>query len=99
MNPDSLYEKAQEAADFLKLISHPHRLMLLCALVEKPCNVSELIEKIGIAQTTMSNHLSALRDANIVCYTRERRTLVYQICSEQTETLLNTIYSIYCEDS
>lgn len=99
LDADALHQSAQKAAELLKMISHPHRLLLLCKLTERPCNVTELIEKVGITQTAMSNHLSLLREANIVRFTRERRTLVYQICSPETQQILDTIYQIYCEDS
>lgn len=91
-----LIEKATEASTLLKTISHPHRLMVCCALVENPCSVSELIDIVGISQTAMSNHLSALRQANIVDFTRDHRTLTYRLKDPKIDIILNAIHHIYC---
>lgn len=57
---------AEEASGMLKLIAHPHRLMILCLLSERERNVSELVEAIGINQTAVSNHLAKLRSEGVI---------------------------------
>ncbi|MCC2104060.1 MAG: winged helix-turn-helix transcriptional regulator, partial [Hyphomicrobiales bacterium] len=42
-----MVEKAREASDFLKALSHESRLLLLCALSEGECSVGELENILG----------------------------------------------------
>lgn len=91
-----MLEQADEVSQLLKLIANKHRLMALCALVEQPRNVTELIAIVGIAQTSMSNHLAMLREANIVDFKRDHRTLTYFIKNDKLHRLLATLHDLYC---
>ncbi|NLY65337.1 MAG: winged helix-turn-helix transcriptional regulator [Alcaligenaceae bacterium] len=89
---------AENAARFLKLIAHPHRLLILCILLEGERNVTELTKLVGISQTSMSNHLAKLRSENVVDFTREQRTLTYRLNSANAEPIIAALYKIYCAD-
>lgn len=91
-----IFQQADEASQLLKLISHPHRLMILCALLEKPYNVSALTELVGISQTAMSNHLAKLRSERLVEFTREHRTLTYRLSNPKVEVIIQALQEIYC---
>jgi ArsR family transcriptional regulator len=63
-------------ANILKSIAHPSRLFIVEKLAEKPHSVTELTELIGVDTSTVSKHLSILRNAGII--TDERRgVMVY----------------------
>ena len=91
-----MFDNASKAGKLLKVISHPHRLMILCALLEGKKNVTELTEVIGISQTAMSNHLARLRSEGIVDFVRYHRSLVYELISPDIARIINTLYQIYC---
>ncbi|MDO5638346.1 MAG: metalloregulator ArsR/SmtB family transcription factor [Neisseria sp.] len=99
-NPDTILQdmlqNTAKAAALLKLIAHPHRLMILCLLIESEKNVTELVEAIGINQTAVSNHLAKLRSEGVVEYTRYHRVLQYRITSPEIEAIINTLHDIYC---
>ncbi len=95
---DVMLGKAETTATQLKIIANPLRLMVLCALVEKEQNVSELMELTGAPQTLMSNHLAILRKADIVDYRRDHRTLNYFLKDQRMKKLLDTLYSVYCKE-
>ena len=42
--PNNPMRNAEHVAEMLKLMAHPHRLMILCLLVESEHNVGELVE-------------------------------------------------------
>lgn len=94
---EAMLEKAVDAANFLKIISHPHRLMILCSLIQKEHSVSELTEIVGIAQTAMSNHLSTLRETGLVKFERQHRVLMYSVCDDRVSVILGAIYQIFCK--
>lgn len=94
-----MIESAEAVSALLKLIANQHRLMILCELAEQPRNVTELVERANISQTAMSNHLAVLREANIVDFTRDHRTLTYFIKDEKSLQLLQTLHDLYCPES
>lgn len=94
----NMQQNTAKAAALLKLIAHPHRLMILCLLLESEKNVTELAEALGINQTAVSNHLAKLRSEGAVEYTRYHRVLQYRLTSEKIEALIGTLREIYCRD-
>lgn len=93
-----MIEKSETTAQQLKLIAHPCRLLVLCALVEGEKNVGELTSMANVSQTLMSNHLALLRKANIVDYKRDHRTLNYYLKDERMKQVLMTLHNVYCGD-
>lgn len=91
--------KAGEVADTLKAIGNARRLMLLCKLVEQgEVTVSDLAREVGLSQSACSQHLAKMRDESLVTYRRESQTLWYAIADTRVETLLATLYQLYCKD-
>lgn len=88
--------KAGQAADFLKSLANPHRLMVLCALAEGEHSVTELIEITGISQTSMSQHLARLKAEDLVDFRRDHRTLYYYIKDANALRVIGILYDIYC---
>lgn len=63
-------------ANIIKAMAHPSRLLIIDALAVKELCVCELTELIGADTSTVSKHLSVLKNAGIV--TDEKRgTMVY----------------------
>lgn len=91
--------KAGEVADILKAIGNARRLMLLCKLVEHgEMTVSDLARDVGLSQSACSQHLAKMRDEGLVVFRRESQTLWYRIADPRVETLLATLYQLYCKD-
>lgn len=93
---ENMKKNAEEASDFLKSISHPGRLMILCHLVEGEKHVTELIKLTGMLQTTMSQNLSKLRAANLIDFRRDHRILYYSIQDPKVLKILSALKEIYC---
>ena len=91
-------ERAGRASAFLKGIASPHRLMILCQLVEAEKSVTELIEATDIVQTSMSQHLSKLRQEGLVTYRREHRTLYYRIDNPAVLNIMSVLYEEFCKE-
>lgn len=91
--------KAGQVADVLKAIGNARRLMLLCKLVEHgEVAVSDLARDIGLSQSACSQHLAKMRDEGLVAFRRESQSLWYRIADPRVETLLATLYNLYCKD-
>ncbi|KTT67722.1 transcriptional regulator [Sphingomonas sanguinis] len=92
-------KKAGGVADTLKALGNARRLMLLCKLVEHgEVTVGDLARDVGLSQSACSQHLAKMRDEGLVTYRRESQTLWYAIADPRVETLLATLYQLYCKD-
>lgn len=91
-------KQAEQVSAFLKGLANPHRLMILCELVEGEKNVTELIEATGIAQTSMSQHLAKLKGENIVDFRREHRTLYYFMTHPAASEMMQVLYIHFCQE-
>ena len=91
--------KAGEVADMLKAIGNRRRLMMLCKLVEHgERSVTDLANDVGLSQSALSQHLAKMREEGLVSFRRESRTLWYRISDPRAETLLSTLYQLYCKE-
>jgi len=61
-----LLAKYEARADIIKSMAHPTRLMLVDLLSKREHCVCELTAKIGVDISTISKHLSILKNAGIV---------------------------------
>ncbi len=65
-------------ANILKAMAHPSRLLLLDALHQRELSVGEMTELVGADQSTVSKHLSVLKNAGLVDVRREGTTNYYR---------------------
>ena len=91
---------ASDAAALMKALSNEHRLLILCHLIaadEMP--VGELVAKIGLSQSALSQHLARLRNEGLVTFRRESQTLFYRVADERAASVLLLLQQIYCPDT
>lgn len=89
---------AMEVSRLLKLLANPNRLMVLCHLIKGECTVGELERRIGLSQSALSQHLTKLREEQIVVSRREAQSMYYSVQDEKTQRLLSVLYELYCKD-
>lgn len=65
-------------ADFCRVLSNSKRLMILDCLKKGEMSVGELAESIGAPLSTVSQHLSVLRDKHIVESRKDGQTVYYR---------------------
>lgn len=66
-------------ARILKVLANPRRLMILDQLHSGSKTVSELVEILEMPQATVSQHLAAIRDQEIVIARRQGNTVCYSL--------------------
>jgi len=86
-----------EAEQLLKILANKNRLMILCSLQDKEMSVSQLNEAVPLAQSALSQHLAALRKANVVATRRESQTIYYRVIDPNAVQLLSTLYELFCK--
>jgi DNA-binding transcriptional ArsR family regulator len=88
---------AAEAAQFLRVLANEHRLLVLChLLVAGEMTVTDLVARIGLSQSALSQHLARLRDDGLVAYRRESQTLHYRVSDARAERVLAVLKDIFC---
>jgi DNA-binding transcriptional ArsR family regulator len=65
------FEKASEQAETLRAAAHPVRLMILAELLEGPKCVTDIRELLKARQPNVSQHLSVLKHAGLVAFSRD----------------------------
>lgn len=65
--------------EICKIFGNPCRISILLQLRTKPQTVSSLIEKTGLAQSVVSQHLSILRNKGIVHTNKEGAWIMYSL--------------------
>ncbi len=75
---ESFTEQQNQMANLFKSLSHPARIAILAHLlaVDK-CITTDIVNELPLAQPTVSQHLKALRDANIIKGTIEGTAVCY----------------------
>jgi len=76
-----LFTKQQnDIANMAKAIAHPARVAILQHLVRKnACVCGDLVDELGLAQATTSQHLKELKSAGIIQGTIEGASVCYCI--------------------
>lgn len=93
---EQLRRSADAACRLMKVMSNPDRLLLLCQLSQGEKRVGELEELVGIAQPTLSQQLSVLREEGLVTTRREGKSIYYGIDSPQAMAVMDVLYNQYC---
>jgi DNA-binding transcriptional ArsR family regulator len=98
MEIEKMEANADQATRLLTAMANSKRLLILCNLLDREMNVTELGEKVGLAQSPLSQHLSKLRAWNFVKTKRDGQQIRYSLASDEVRQVLTTLYAIYCAD-
>ena len=73
-------QKQNEMANMLKALAHPARIAIIEHLVKaQSCICGDLVEELGLAQATISQHLKELKNAGFIKGTVEGTSVCYCI--------------------
>jgi len=92
-----LTAKSVEASELLLLLANPHRLRILCALLEGERSVSSLEAVVDLSQSALSQHLARLRQAGTVTTRREAQSIYYSIADVRAERVLEVLAELFCK--
>ena len=88
---------AAQASELIKMLANRNRLLILCQLLESEQPVSALVEKVGLSQSAVSQHLAKMRDESIVTARRQGQAIYYRVDNPVVVELLEVLYRHYCE--
>jgi DNA-binding transcriptional ArsR family regulator len=96
MELERMEQNADEASQLLTAMANPKRLLILCNLLDQELNVGQLSERVALAQSPLSQHLSKLRAWGLVKTRRDGQQVNYSLSSDAVRKMLTTLYNIYC---
>ena len=79
LRPKHPIQRYEARARIAKALGHPSRLLMLDALADGELCVCELTELVGADQSTVSRHLSVLKQAGIVADRKEGTMMFYRL--------------------
>jgi DNA-binding transcriptional ArsR family regulator len=82
-------------AEFFKALSHPARIKILEMIRDGELSVTELQEHLGIESSSVSQHLSVLRNKNIVESRKAGTTVYYRVRDPEILELLDVARRIF----
>lgn len=83
-------EEAYYVAELFKAISDLTRVRILFCLLGGEMCVCDIQELVGVTQSAVSHQLRVLKQAGLVKYRREGKSLYYSIADSHVSTMLAT---------
>lgn len=91
--------QARDAANLLKAMSNECRLLVLCHLAESgELSVGQLVERVGLSQSALSQHLAKLREEGLVATRKEAQSVYYRVCDPKAGQLLALLHDLFCPE-
>lgn len=79
-------------AEIFKALAHPLRVQIVMGLIQKQeCNVNTMVEKLGVPQPTVSQHLNILKNHGIIEGFRNGNQICYKATNELVKQIFKTI--------
>lgn len=97
MNVSDMIPASARAADLMRSLSHPQRLLVLCALGSEEKSVGQLRQELGgIGQVPMSQQLMRLRADGLVTSRREGTVVYYRIAQPEVTQVVEALHAAFC---
>lgn len=97
MNTQLREQVALLHSQFCNALSDQTRMLIVYELADHPCNVTTLVEHLGIAQPVISRHLKILREQGIIASERHGRTICYHLTDERIIQALDLFRAIIAD--
>ncbi|MBB6500719.1 ArsR/SmtB family transcription factor [Pedobacter cryoconitis] len=83
-------------ATLLKAMAHPARIAILQSIIKaNACICGDLVDELGLAQATISQHLRELKNAGLIQGTIEGVSVCYCIHPENWKLLQNQLNAFF----
>ncbi len=88
--------RQNELAQLFKILGHPARIAILQYIsTQESCICNDLVEEIGLAQATISQHLKELKSIGLLKGEIEGKSMCYCIHMDRWNQLQQTLTSFF----
>ncbi len=84
-------------AHVCQALADPKRILILYALAQSPRYVNELVDGLGIPQSTVSRHLKVLRERSLVTAERDGATVHYSLADRRVIEALDLLRAVLAD--
>ena len=91
---DTQVARQNVRSNYLKILAHPVRLEIMEYLKEGEKYVGDIVSYIGIGQSNVSRHLSALKQAGILNSRQEGSNVYYSVGDERVFRVLRLVNTL-----
>lgn len=81
-----------DVAELFKVFGDSTRVRIICALFESEMCVCGIAEVLGMTQSAISHQLRVLKQARLVKYRREGKTVFYSLADAHIKTIFNQAF-------
>lgn len=86
-------------AKFVRGLGDPTRLKIVRYLLEGPRAVGEIVARLGLPQSRISNHLACLKWCGYVSTERQGRVVVYEVADKRIRALVELARDIASDNA
>ncbi|MCX8531534.1 ArsR/SmtB family transcription factor [Chryseobacterium luquanense] len=92
--------KQNRLATLFKVLGHPARIAILQHIInQKACICNDLVEELGLAQATISQHLKELKNIGIIKGSIEGKSVCYCIDDNIWNSVEDELTSFFNQDT
>lgn len=92
-------EEQNKLATLFKVLGHPARVAILQYIInQKACICNDLVEELGLAQATISQHLKELKTIGIIQGSIEGKSVCYCINANVWKQLQNEFNTFFNQE-
>lgn len=77
-------------------LSHPLRLRIVALLEDKELSVGEIVEKLGVPQSSVSQHLASLLRSGVLAVDQRKTSRFYRVRGPRMTKLVGLMFD-FCE--
>ncbi len=90
-------EEQNKLASLFKVLGHPARIAILQHIInQKACICNDLVDELGLAQATISQHLKELKNIGIIQGRFEGKSVCYCIEEKKWKEIQN-LFNLFFE--
>lgn len=91
MEPSLTSNHLKKASDLFKTLGDKTRVSILYLLRKKECNVTEISSYLNMEQSAVSHQLKVLRNARLVKYRKEGKSVYYQLNDDHVYEIIHQV--------
>lgn len=82
-------QELYDLADLFKVFGDSTRVQILCVLLESEMCVCDIVQLLNMSQSAISHQLRVLKQAKLVKYRREGKTVFYSLADNHVKTIFS----------
>jgi len=93
-------DEQNNLASLFKVLAHPARIAILQHIInQKACICNDLVDELGLAQATISQHLKELKSIGIIQGTIEGKSVCYCIEDKKWKKVQGLLNQFFEQDA